>query len=292
MSTKRKRSETSEEGFTLQEIMQIFWIIINTAIEHYGKSSLIRIVNSGRLDRERSSSVPVFTIITNGNKPEKVTATPPTHMTDNFGEREAQRLYTAFKNLNMCDWSVMSSLAPVKDKLAELGAEAEWISVSARKAFLMHAEEEDVEDADNIAHSVLLISDADGKQYIADFTMEQFGWSSDDFFQPQNVYFQRFADSHDWEIASGSWTEDPKQPEERAYVRFVRDLCGTVDWEKLAGQDEKTRLNRLQDEIAQTLKKYINDKREHAPPDEAEGEDGEKGAKLKSKRRKKRRRVS
>ena len=91
-------------------------------------------------------------------------------------------MQTAILKFNQCDLSVLSLLCWIRDALRPTGATVDWLMiVSVRPLSILHYSDEEPVTR-NGRHSVLAITTASGEQYIADFTIEQFGYPAELWF--------------------------------------------------------------------------------------------------------------
>ncbi|CAA9964566.1 hypothetical protein PTMSG1_07925 [Pyrenophora teres f. maculata] len=85
-----------------------------------------------------------------------------------------------------CDYSIILFLMYLERALARYGATVKWLTVKTRPYVLFHRQYERP-DAD-VRHSVFEITARSGNQYIADFTIEQFGYPGYMWFMNKTVY--------------------------------------------------------------------------------------------------------
>ncbi|CAI6342161.1 unnamed protein product [Periconia digitata] len=252
---KKNIKQFTKSPMTIEDIMKVYRIIISTAVHHYSKRKLVKIEESGTVHKKKRPGVPVY-VATAGPGSEKTTSTAPAHLVKKYGQELGSRLYKAYKMLDMCDWSMLVSLEPARAKLADFHAKVDWIYCVPNRDFIMTlgCEEDEEEYGTEVAHSVLRIKDAAGHVTISDFTLEQFGWSSDDFFLPMETFFDRFAESRKWKVTDSKALEGPENPYERAYVELIRNLCANVDWDKMEALGEEARSSLLRRKTVKAIK--------------------------------------
>jgi len=120
-----------------------------------------------------SASIPIFILYAS------VTAGPSidalTEATSALPLGTPTEIVQAYSKLKLCDISVFAFLPRLQEVLASLGAKAEWIAARPKPKFILHwSWNPDPYELSN--HSVFLITTQEGEEYMADFTMEQFGY--------------------------------------------------------------------------------------------------------------------
>ncbi|KAK1914828.1 hypothetical protein P3342_010817 [Pyrenophora teres f. teres] len=127
-----------------------------------------------------------------------------------------------------CDYSIILFLMYLERALARYGATVKWLTVKTRPYVLFHRQYERP-DAD-VRHSVFEITARSGNQYIADFTIEQFGYPGYMWFMNKTVYM--------FQCTLGPWPAQPRQCEVARYRRgdfgrreryrdwVFREICG------------------------------------------------------------------
>ncbi|KAG9381729.1 hypothetical protein A1F94_007383 [Pyrenophora tritici-repentis] len=86
-----------------------------------------------------------------------------------------------------CDYTIIIFLRYLEASLARYGATVKWFTVMIRPYAIFHRQHE--APAADIRHSVFEITARSGYQYIADFTIEQFGYPSDMWFMDKKFAF-------------------------------------------------------------------------------------------------------
>lgn len=105
--------------------------------------------------------------------------------TEVFPQDTSPRLQSAARKLNSCDITVNAFLYRLAELLSRVGARVDWYIVRATPLFGMHY------DTCNIVapvHSTFCITTASGTEFIADFTIEQFGYGEEYWFMDQFHY--------------------------------------------------------------------------------------------------------
>jgi hypothetical protein len=77
--------------------------------------------------------------------------------------------------------SVICFLERIREALRPIGATVDWLIVfPLRRTYIHHSAHP--RTFEEVLHSVFAITTADREQYVADFTIEQFGYSAADWF--------------------------------------------------------------------------------------------------------------
>lgn len=258
---KRKNKSTANlPQLGVRDILHVYRAIINEAIARYGKRKLMRIDLTGTTDTRKRKGIPLYTLITTDGT-EKISATPPAFLVNQYGDAEAKRLYSAYKAFSLCDLSILCTFQPVKAKLGELGVQVEWIYVKPGMTFALKLEdeEEDVDPTDT-DHSVLRLTDAEGNIAIVDWTMDQHGMdSAPNWYKNKLTYFNQFADSHGWQVCRSRYNERPPEENEAKYMDMIRKLCFDVDWDKMRGLTEAGRIREAKAVTAAACQKALRE---------------------------------
>jgi hypothetical protein len=98
----------------------------------------------------------------------------PTHI-----RRQSQKF-------NWCDNSIKIFLYYLLPLMQEIGAKIEWLTVTSNPRVVYHWF--NCSPRPDIRHSVFLITSRTGEQYVADFTIEQFGFEEEMWFTKREEY--------------------------------------------------------------------------------------------------------
>ncbi|KAG9196018.1 hypothetical protein G6011_01139 [Alternaria panax] len=118
-------------------------------------------------------------------------------------------LQTAILKFNQCDLSLVCFLGWIREALRPIGATVEWLLiVSIRPLSILHySDDEPVIEGGR--HSVFAITTASHERYVADFTLEHFGYPTELWFLKKAEYSVRFlAVGARWRIASKEAMEE------------------------------------------------------------------------------------
>lgn len=89
----------------------------------------------------------------------------------------------------MCKISILSFLPHLRNALAPFEAKVEWAIVQPKPRYILHWSWNP--NAFKIMnHSVFLIATKEGREYVADFTMEQFGYFNN-WLMDKNEFFNQ-----------------------------------------------------------------------------------------------------
>ena len=142
-------------------------------------------------------------------------------------------MQTSIMKLDSCDTTVAMFLPHLSDNLREIGARVDWVVVDAIPYKIFHYEHEDPTDPQ---HSVFSITTCSGNQFIADFTIEQFGYDAECWFSRKSAYLELYTEPGSCRLIS----EDEVAMIESVVAEDVsldtsksgvRTLCISMDWE-------------------------------------------------------------
>jgi hypothetical protein len=180
-----------------------------------------------------------------------------------FDEQTSSLLQRAYMKLNQCDFSLEAMLSPIREKLEELGAQVEWLVVEPRAKILLQLWHDD----EFIKHSVFGITSSSGAQYVADFTIEQFGHTADDWFTTQADYLERFTSDGKCEVAPESHQKNHEQTEfEIEELLKLEMMCWDLDWKELETMDRKERLEFVREAAIEAFEDNWDDDGDVMPP--------------------------
>lgn len=130
---------------------------------------------------------------------------------------------------NCCDYSIRLFLCHLSMRLREVKAEIDWLAVDAKPRLLFHWHRRQL--ALRVRHSVFSITTPSGGEYIADFTVEQFGYPSSMWFMTTQEYITQ--------CTTGEMMEQPSDNEKKSAMRgfigcttkawVVGELCARLD---------------------------------------------------------------
>jgi hypothetical protein len=141
----------------------------------------------------------VFTLYTNGLYPHCARG-PAAFPADTH-----PALQLSILKINTCDLAVHSLLPYLTIALQKLRACADWLVVDASPKCMFHYFPEQVQQG---LHSVFIITSATGNQYIADFTLEQFGFDANMWFMKKNDYYDQVTDKEYWRLADQACVDE------------------------------------------------------------------------------------
>lgn len=108
-------------------------------------------------------------------------------------------MQTAVLKLDGCDLGVLAFLPHVTDSLRKFGARVGWLVVHAKPRILIHYSSEHLGEP---IHSVFGITSSRGEQFIADFTIEQFGYEADCWFSRKSDYLHHCTQDGKFRLAA------------------------------------------------------------------------------------------
>ncbi|KAF2865818.1 hypothetical protein BDV95DRAFT_651916 [Massariosphaeria phaeospora] len=153
-------------------------------------------------------------------------------------------LARAVQKLNLCDHALEVMKDAIAEKLREIGARVEWLRLIPLPRFIVHSSDEPPQV---YTHSVFAITSASGAQYIADFTIEQFGFDRSMWFMTCSDYMEQCSEDGNWwlhteedQLEMDSMRPPSDVQDEAAVKGIVDGLCARLNWDELysmAGED-------------------------------------------------------
>ncbi|KAF2634407.1 hypothetical protein P280DRAFT_524135 [Massarina eburnea CBS 473.64] len=136
----------------------------------------------------------------------------------------------------------------MRERLQSMGARIDWLLVSPYPLVTFRFFGDKVQ---NCKHSVFGITSQNAEQYIADFTIEQFGYNGETrWFLSLAEYMESISGDGKWHLANdedleshgaGTGTETGGQME--SWREVLMQFAYGLDWEKLNGMCREDRLN-------------------------------------------------
>jgi hypothetical protein len=140
---------------------------------------------------------------------------------------------------NHCDVSIQFFLIYLEPLLKKIGARVEWLAVCPNPRMVFHWAESI--PLPEVRHSVFYITAKTGETFVADFTIEQFGFGEDMWFLPAKEYMQVCTRGRHCRQPSEGEIQSARRGEFDIRVRkgFVaREVCCGADvdqWRKKGG---------------------------------------------------------
>jgi hypothetical protein len=140
-------------------------------------------------------------------------------------------MQTAILKLHGCDFSVISFIEWIADALRTIGARVDWLILRPVTRVYIHYDDQPLVD---FCHSVFSITSRSGDQFIADFTVEQFGYLEEDWFMPKAEYINTHT-TGEWRIASEDDQELTRYHVSSentllALKTLIDLICNQMDW--------------------------------------------------------------
>ncbi|KAF2854221.1 hypothetical protein T440DRAFT_270700 [Plenodomus tracheiphilus IPT5] len=111
----------------------------------------------------------------------------------------------AIPKLNMCDYAVLVFLPYLTDVPRKINARVDWLFIEFQPLFNLCLE--GCELPKSPKHSIFSITTSGGEQFIADFTIEQFGYHGRYWITPKAEYLEQYTTNGAYHIA----TDDDKE---------------------------------------------------------------------------------
>ena len=254
LSAMSPEEQASPNDFeTIKAILAPFREIFNMIIENDEMLRISRIVcNEFSQSMPFSTDVPVHVVYReapHGSNPELVKGK------DSFPPGTSPEMQRAVLKLNTCDGSVVSFLPYVTNALEDIDARAEWVLVHAKPRFFIHYNGERFREP---AHSVFCITTSDGSQFIADLTIEQFGYAEECWFTTKSYYLENFTKDGVWHpITEGGRTEIESFASEGSFLsRLIiaaNFLISTLDWNTYKALPSQDRMVWIRNQLREMI---------------------------------------
>jgi hypothetical protein len=168
---------------TIQAILEPYWHIFNLVLLHQYD---VRIGTYAITTPTTSPPSPI--IITQHAAHDKYGHTAYSSGASAYPPSWSASTRRQSSKFNHCDVSIQFFLVYLEPLLAKIGARVEWLAVCPKPRVVFHwAGSTPVPD---VRHSVFYITAKTGETFVADFTVEQFGFSEDIWFLPADKYMQ------------------------------------------------------------------------------------------------------
>jgi hypothetical protein len=134
--------------------------------------------------------------------------------------------------LEACDLAVNTFLPRVADALQPLGARVEWLEVRAHPRIMIRYPDQPL---DSPIHSVFCITAKTGEQFVADFTVEQFGYDDTCWFMNKDEYLAVCTTNGQCRVATDSQIASVAQDHadnsyENGLTETLRAVCDNLGW--------------------------------------------------------------
>jgi hypothetical protein len=219
----------------IKAIVEPYWHIFNFCLEHFETG----IINSLTFTQPSANEPTDPTTVMLGCK--------ATEDDDDLNFAQGARAYPPLLSLrlragalkfNMCDTSIVLFLRYIEYALWRTGAVTQWLTLSTKPRVVFHFG--GVEPNPTVRHSVFGITSAHGYEFIADFTIEQFGFEPEMWFTTRKEYLAK--------VSRNGQTDTAKQEEiggamkrdldVQGMRRVIQELCDDFDmagWREVEG---------------------------------------------------------
>jgi hypothetical protein len=151
-----------------------------------------------------------------------------------FSPKIPYDMQTAILNYSQCDLSIVCFLESIREALRPIGATVEWLLINSIQPLSILHYPYEKPNTGGIRHSVFAITTANREQYVADFTLEQFGYPAELWFLKKAEYAVRFAEVFaTWCIASEQDMEanwETAHRDQRHILICTNAVCGEISW--------------------------------------------------------------
>ncbi|KAF2128683.1 hypothetical protein P153DRAFT_386798 [Dothidotthia symphoricarpi CBS 119687] len=226
-STPRHQLGDFEE---IKSVIEPFWHVWNILLQEVPVECIDRIVNANRPEDGMS----MYTLyvekplrLANDTSVFPLTISPSTVPV-------SSQLQTAILKLNYCDFAVYVFLKHIAKSLQTIGARVDWLFVKPNPLMLIHYSDT---EPDTPNHSVFIITSQQGERFIADFTIEQFGYPSDWWFKKLGDYIGNCAKNINgwWSAADDDDLRNGGKIANPGTVQWdlkmiIEDICKDPEW--------------------------------------------------------------
>lgn len=245
----KRRLQLSADGAEIMAILEPYWHIFNFVLEHEQRPKIQALIP---WTISRSSPLVLIHFL-EGLVEESGAAAYPCWVSHEL--RRSSHKY------NHCDYSIRLFLGHFLRCLGEVDAKIEWFAVDAKPLFLFHWYGNPLQL--KVRHSVFSITTRSGEEYIADFTIEQFGYPSEMWFMGKQEYVEKCTTGQEMmqpcemEIASAM----EGKIETTGKVEVIRELCRKLDFRAWRRWDEDSRIEWLEKVVEEALKRRGEERR-------------------------------
>jgi len=228
--------QSLDEYCRIRSILLLYWHIFNLVLEYERRPSVYHVpwVPTGWNRPFIITEVPVR----DSNRRLIYGIGPHAHPPDvSLLERLARNKY------NHCDFSIQLFLIYLEPVFKEIGATITWLAVQVKPYVVYHLEGEQPDPF--VRHSVFNIRTQTGAEYIADFTMEQFGFNINDFLMHKRDYQDAYTTKRKIPQPRTEEVERARRGEFKDWNGkgwVVREVCRIVTLHSWNIADERTRL--------------------------------------------------
>ena len=227
----------------MKAILEPFVHIFNTVTDHVESEAISRVELQANT-QGWPANVPVYTVYSRGDDGlSQIWARGTAAMPRNA----APKVQRALQKLYLCDMATYSMLPYIKQAVQKVHGRADGIIISnvVPRMLLLYPHMGRVV----CEHSVCIIASASGEQYIADFTLEQFGFDPDMWLMKRSDYHDLVCSGLSGVCIDEEWYADMErltsdvQNEPLLYniCQATRRACGvvgTTSFEKLRGSEQ------------------------------------------------------
>ncbi|CAO2649216.1 Nn.00g066010.m01.CDS01 [Neocucurbitaria sp. VM-36] len=141
-------------------------------------------------------------------------------------------MQTAILKLDACDVSVLAFLPYIADALHKIDARVDWLTGYMKPRSIIHYSDEELVEP---LHSVFSVTTSNGKQFIADFTIEQFGYTDECWFSRKSEFLDYFTKDGQLRLAAdheilGMEEEVSDDAHMSGLVETAKVICEEIDW--------------------------------------------------------------
>jgi hypothetical protein len=174
-------SPQQAEHDEIKALIEPYWHLFNLALDHERKRQIIYITVTKHSSPNSAAIITQYLnpVLKNGKWIKAAGAN--TYPTDT-----ASHIRRQSQKFNWCDASIQIFLFYLSPLMDAIGVKIEWLAVLSRPRVVFHFSHQ--EPNPGVRHSVFLITARSRRQFIADFTVEQFGFETCMWFMDKDEY--------------------------------------------------------------------------------------------------------
>jgi hypothetical protein len=231
---RRPRPSCQDEHGEIKAIVEPYWTLFNTALDHEHKPRIDHLTTTQQFIISPIIVITKHSLIINGRLHEESGDLA-------YPTGTSKHLQRQISKFNKCDFSIQVFLRYLSPLLEKIGAEIEWLTVCSNPRVVFHWSNRKPDP--RVRHSVFLITAKSGEQFVADFTVEQFGFGPEMWFTKREEYARACTL---YKPASGPFEEEVELARRGVFDRRGRvgnvivDVCEREMgmWERLGRKGE------------------------------------------------------
>lgn len=180
---------------------------------------------------------------------------------DAFPPLLSRSLQAGISRFNMCDASNHLFFGQIQHALQDIGATVEWLTLTPKPRIAFYYSS--IQPYPRVRHSLFAITTRHGNKFAADFTIEQFGFEPEMWFQTQKECLDKCTCDNRHRKADIDGVTKRGERRGVGMDRVVQSVCDDLDMAKWKGLDPELRVEWLERIVKEACRKeFEGDKRE------------------------------